>query len=133
MNKIVLLGRLTRDPELTALNSGATVTKFTVAVNRKFKNADGDYEVDFINCTAWRKTGEFIAQYFSKGQQICLDGSLQIRKYVDREGNNRTAAEVVVDGADFCGSKGSGAAKVDNDPAGFNAEPPAVNTDDIPF
>lgn len=107
MNKVVLLGRLTKDPELTMTPSNVAVCKFTIAVNRKFKNANGEYEADFLNCVAWRKTGEFIAQYFAKGQMICADGSVQTRNYTDKEGNKRYITEIIIDGADFCGSKGS--------------------------
>ena len=103
LNKVVLMGRCTADPELMVTAKGISVTTFTVAVNRRFKNASGEYEADFINCVAWRNTAEFIAKYFGKGKLIAVIGSIQTRKYQDKNGNNRVATEVVVDEAHFCG------------------------------
>lgn len=101
------MGRCTADPEMRTTANGVSVATFTLAVNRRFRNAQGEYEADFINCVAWRNTAEFIAKYFSKGKQIAVVGSIQTRKYEDKQGNKRTATEVVVDEAHFCGeSKG---------------------------
>lgn len=104
MNVVILMGRLTKSPELKTTNSGISVTSFTVAVNRSYSK-DGNNQTDFINCVAWRNNAEFITKYFGKGQMIAIKGSLQQRSYTDKDGNKRTAYDVVVDSADFCGSK----------------------------
>lgn len=104
MNLAILMGRLTDTPELRKTNSGLSVTSFSIAINRRFKQ-DGEQQTDFINCVAWRQTAEFIANYFTKGSMIAVEGSIQTRKYTDRDGNNRTATEVVVNQAHFTGSK----------------------------
>lgn len=104
LNKAMLQGRLTADPELRSTPSGVSVTTFALAVNRNFKK-DGEQETDFINCVAWRSTAEFVCKYFQKGQQAVVDGSIQNRSYTDKQGNRRTAFEVVVDNIYFAGSK----------------------------
>lgn len=105
MNIVSMIGRLTRDPELKQTQSGVAVCSFSIAVDRKFKNASGERETDFVNCTAWRQTAEFIAKYMPKGQRIGITGSLQSRQYEDKQGNKRTAWEVQVDGAYFADGK----------------------------
>lgn len=105
INKTVLVGNLTRDPELRTTQSGTAVASFTVAVQRRYKDADGNYPADFINCVAWRGTAEFIAKYFSKGSKIGIVGSLQSRSYDDSNGIRRYITEVVVDEAEFAGGK----------------------------
>lgn len=105
MNIVSMIGRLTRDPELKQTQSGISVCSFSIAVDRKFKNASGERETDFVNCTAWRQTAEFIAKYMPKGQRIGITGSLQSRQYEDKQGNKRTAWEVQVDGAYFADGK----------------------------
>lgn len=105
LNHITIMGRLTRDPELRRTGNGTAVASFTVACDRDFGGQDGQKEVDFIDCVAWRQTGEFVAQYFTKGRMIVVDGRLQIRKYTDKDGNKRTAAEVVADHCYFGDSK----------------------------
>lgn len=102
MNKVILVGRLTKNPELKKLNE-TTVTNFTIAVNRNFKNKDGQYETDFVNCIAFRGTGEFINKYFLKGQMIAVSGRIQTRNYEDKDGSKRFVTEVVVDNAEFTG------------------------------
>lgn len=102
MNKVILVGRLTKNPELKNLNETA-VTNFTIAVNRNFKNKDDQYEADFINCIAFKAIGEFINKYFLKGQMIAVSGRIQTRNYEDKDGNKRFVTEVVVDGAEFAG------------------------------
>ena len=102
MNNVILMGRLTADPELRQTPQGTPVATFTVAVDRQYAQ---DGSADFIRCIAWRKTGEFTKKYFHKGKMIALDGSLQIREYEDRQGQKRQAAEVVVDSVYFCGDK----------------------------
>lgn len=105
LNHITIMGRLTRDPELRRTGSGIAVASFTIACDRDFGGQDGQKEVDFIDCVAWRNTGEFVAQYFTKGRMIVVDGRLQSRKYTDKDGNKRTAAEVVADHCYFGDSK----------------------------
>lgn len=101
LNKIVIMGRLTREPELRYTASQTAVASFTLAVDRDFSGNDGERQTDFINCVAWRSTGEFVGKYFHKGSMAVVSGRLQIRSYQDREGNNRTAAEVVADSVYF--------------------------------
>ena len=106
LNHIVIMGRLTRDPELRYTASQVPVATFTVAVDRDFQSRDGgDRQTDFITCVAWRQTAEFVNKYFHKGSMVIVSGRLQIRQYQDREGNNRTAAEVVADNVYFGESK----------------------------
>lgn len=106
LNHIVIMGRLTRDPELRRTGSGLAVASFSVAVERDYPNKEtGEKEVDFINCVAWRQTGEFVSKYFSKGSMIVVSGRLQMRKWVDDNGTNRTTAEIVADNVYFGGSK----------------------------
>ena len=97
LNKVILIGRLATDPELKYTPSGIAVSTFRVAVNRPFKNAQGENEADFIDIVAWRQTAEFAANYLSKGRMVAVDGRLQIRSYTDREGVRRRTAEVVCD------------------------------------
>lgn len=105
LNKIFVMGRLTRDPELRRTNSGTAVTSFTLAVDRDFKNADGTKETDFIDVVAWRGTAEFTAKYFSKGRMAVVEGRLQMREWQDKDGNKRRSAEVVADNVYFGNSK----------------------------
>lgn len=106
LNIITIQGRLTRDPELRRTGTGLAVASFCVACGRDYPNKDtGEKEVDFIDCVAWRQTGEFVSKYFNKGAMIILSGRLQLRKWVDKDGNKRTTAEIVVDNVYFGGSK----------------------------
>ena len=106
LNHITIMGRLTRDPELRRTGSGIAVTSFTVAVDRDFKSGSGgDAETDFIDCVAWRQTGEFVGKYFTKGRMILVSGRLQIRSWTDKDGNKRRTAEVVADNVYFADSK----------------------------
>ena len=108
LNHIVIMGRLTRDPELRRTGSGIAVASFTVAVDRDFGGRDGgEKETDFIDCVAWRQTGEFVSKYFTKGSMIVVSGRLQIRNWTDKEGNKRRTAEVVADNVYFGESKRS--------------------------
>lgn len=104
LNKSILMGRLTRDPELRYTQSNIPVTSFSIAVDRSF-NSGNERQVDFINIVAWRNTAEFVSKWFSKGQLIVVSGRLQVRSYKDRDGNNRTATEVVADEVFFADSK----------------------------
>ena len=107
MNKAILIGNLTRDPEQRTTQSGVPVTTFTVAVNRRYKSQDGSQQTDFINCVAWRSTAEFIGRYFNKGKKIGVIGTIQTRNYDDANGVRKYVTEVVVDEAEFVDSKGS--------------------------
>ena len=113
LNHITIMGRLVRDPELRRTGSGVAVTNFCVAVDRDYVAKDGgERKTDFINCFAWRSTGEFIAKYFTKGRMIVVDGRLEMRDWTDKDGNKRTSAEINVDNAYF------GDSKRDNDNGG---------------
>lgn len=105
LNKIVLMGRLCKDPELRRTQSGNSVTSFTLAVDRDFKGQNGEKETDFIDIVAWRNTAEFVCNYFSKGRIAVVDGRLQIRGWTDKNGNKRSSAEVVADNVYFGDSK----------------------------
>ena len=106
LNHIVIMGRLTRDPELRRTGSGIAVASFTVAVDRDYGGRDGgEKETDFIDCVAWRQTGEFVSKYFTKGRMIVVSGRLQIRSWTDKDGNKRRTAEVVADNVYFGESK----------------------------
>jgi len=109
LNHITIMGRLTRDPELRRTGSGIAVASFTVAVDRDFGGRDGgERETDFIDCVAWRQTGEFVSKYFTKGRMIVVSGRLQIRSWTDKDGNKRRTAEVVADNCYFGDSKRDG-------------------------
>ena len=113
LNHIVVMGRLVREPELRRTSSGVAVTSFTVAVDRDFGGREGgEKETDFIDCVAWRQTGEFVAKYFAKGRMAVVSGRLQIRKWTDKDGNNRRSAEIVADNVYFGDSKRDGDAGV---------------------
>ena len=102
LNHIIIMGRLTRDPELRRTGSGTAVASFTLAVDRDFSPKDGgERETDFIDCVAWRQTGEFVSKYFTKGRMIVVSGRLQIRSWTDKDGNKRRTAEVVADNVYF--------------------------------
>ena len=102
LNHITIMGRLTRDPELRRTGSGTAVASFTLAVDRDFgKNENGERETDFIDCVAWRQTGEFVSKYFTKGRMAVVSGRLQIRSWNDKDGNKRRTAEVVADNVYF--------------------------------
>ena len=108
LNKIILMGRLTRDPELRRTQSGTAVTSFSIAVDRDFKSQSGEKETDFIDSVAWRSTAEFVSKYFSKGRMAVVEGRLQIRDWTDRDGGKRRSAEVVADNVYFGDSKRDG-------------------------
>ncbi len=105
LNKIIIMGRLTRDPELRRTQSGTAVTSFSLAVDRDFKSQSGEKETDFIDVVAWRGTAEFVSKYFSKGRMAVVEGRLHIRDWTDRDGGKRRSAEVVADNVYFGDSK----------------------------
>ena len=141
-NLVVLTGRLTADPELKTTQSGVSVTSFSIAVQRRCKSGE-EAQTDFINIVAWRQNAEFVAKYFKKGNMIGIEGSIQTRKYTDKNGNNRTAFEVVANNVQFVESKRDSApsAVEDNAPAasfsnaGANdfADLGDISDDDLPF
>lgn len=106
LNHITIMGRLARDPELRRTGTGLAVASFSVACERDYPNKDtGEREVDFINCVAWRQTGEFVSKYFNKGAMIVVSGRLQMRNWTDKDGNKRVSAEIVAENVYFGGSK----------------------------
>lgn len=105
LNNIIIMGRLTRDPELRRTQSGTAVTSFTMAVDRDFKSQSGEKETDFIDVVAWRSTAEFVAKYFTKGRMAVVEGRLQIRDWTDKDGNKRRNAEVLADNIYFGDAK----------------------------
>ena len=112
LNKIFIMGRLTRDPELRRTQTGTPVASFSLAVDRDFKDRNtGERTTDFIDCVAWRQTGEFVSRYFSKGRMAVAEGRLQLRDWVDRDGNKRRSAEVVVEQMYFGDSRSEGGQK----------------------
>ena len=149
LNKVVLAGRITADPELKQTTTGVSVLSFSLAVNRRFsKNEQGEQQTDFINMVAWRQTAEFISKYFRKGSAICVTGSIQTRSWQDNQGQKRYATEVVVDEAMFVDSRSESGNAQGNSymPDAYNATPAyssnagaapnfeELNTDDdLPF
>lgn len=105
LNHVVLMGRLAADPTLRSTASGKTVASFRLAVDRGIKGPDGNSIADWLDCVAWEKTADFVSKYFGKGQMICVEGQMQSRSYEDKNGNKRTAVEVAVRQAHFCGGK----------------------------
>ena len=127
LNKIIIMGRLARDPELRRTGSGTAVTSFSLACDRDFKSQSGDKETDFIEVVAWKNTAEFVSKYFSKGRMAVVEGRLQIRDWTDKAGNKRTTAEVVADNVYFADSKRS--ESNDNQKENFNALSGRVSDD----
>ena len=124
LNRIIVMGRLTRDPELRRTNSGKAVASFTVAVDRNFKSQSGEKETDFIDVVAWRSTAEFVAKYFTKGRMAVVEGRLQIRDWQDKDGNKRRSAEVVADNVYFGDSRPAGnGGNSFNDGPSYNSAP----------
>lgn len=137
-NLVVLTGRLTADPELKTTPSGVSVTTFSIAVSRRYK-AGEETQADFINIVAWRQTAEFITKYFSKGNMIGIEGSIQTRRYTDKDGKSRTVFEVIANNAQFVESKRDSAPGTDA-PASFSnasvnefTEVPGESDEDLPF
>ena len=122
LNKIILMGRLTRVPELRRTGTGTAVTSFSLAVARDFKSQSGEKETDFIDIVAWRSTAEFVSKYFTKGRMAVVEGRLQIRDWTDKDGGKRRSAEVVADNVYFGDSKRDG-----GDSSGYSAAPAYKN------
>lgn len=135
LNHITIMGRLTKDVELRRTNSGTAVASFTLAVDRDFAPKEGEKETDFIDCTAWKHTAEFVSKYFGKGRVAVVDGRLQMRKWTDKEGNKRVSAEVVADHVYFGDSKKSDNGFSDNAVADYKDDFELLTGDDeeLPF
>ena len=132
LNKIVLMGRLTRDPDLRRTQSGTAVASFTLAVDRDYKPQDGERETDFIDIVAWRGTGEFVSKYFTKGRMAVVEGRLQVRDWTDKDGNKRRSTEVVADNVYFGDSKRSESG-TPAEPSGELQELPDEEKGELPF
>ena len=142
MNKVFLIGNLTRDPELRTTQSGISVCSFSIAVNRRFRNQQtGQQETDFINITAWRQLGELCARYLSKGRKVAVEGVIQVRSYDAQDGSKRYVTEVVADNVEFLSSpQGDRQQRADNppppsEPSGYSSDPDAFTDvdDELPF
>ena len=132
LNRIIVMGRLTADPELRRTGTGIAVTSFTVAVDRDYSGKDGgEKETDFIDCVAWRSTGEFVEKYFTKGRMAVVSGRLQVRSYTDKDGNKRRTAEIIADSVYFGDSKNSNAGGVPAPAQSF--APYDVSDSELPF
>ena len=132
LNKIILMGRLTRDPELRRTQSGTVVASFTLAVDRDYKPQDGERETDFIDIVAWRGTGEFVSKYFTKGRMAVVEGRLQVRDWTDKDGNKRRSTEVVADNVYFGDSKRPESG-TPAEPSGELQELPDEEKGELPF
>lgn len=123
-NKVIIMGRLTKAPELKTTPTGNAVCSFAVAVDRRFVGKDGERQTDFFDCVAWRNTAEFISRYFGKGAMILIDGELQTRSYTDKNGQERHVVEINVDTANFTGEKRDNAQPQNQQPhrSTYNAE-----------
>lgn len=137
MNFVSMCGRLVKDVELRQTNSGVAVASFSIAVDRRTKNADGRREADFFDCVAWRQTAEFIKNYFGKGRKILLTGSLQNRDYTAQDGTKRRITEIIVDQVEFADSRQDAQGIMAQEapksaPAQFT-EIPEEENDDLPF
>ncbi|MDO4549491.1 MAG: single-stranded DNA-binding protein [Clostridia bacterium] len=146
MNKVILIGNLTRDPELRTTSTGISVCTFGLAVNRRFQNQQGVREVDFFNVTAWRQTGELCARYLTKGRKCCIVGSVQIRTYDAQDGTKKTVVDVIADEVEFLPSSQSGQRPGDDippppEPTGYMprsnkpaaSAPDPIDDDQLPF
>lgn len=127
MNKVILIGNLTQDPELSEVGSGTKTCRFTLAVNRDYKNANGERETDFINCQAWRSTAENLVKYMRKGRKIAVTGRIQVRSY-EKDDEKRTAWEIQADEIEFVSSPAQGGGKPQSEP-----DDPYYDENDSPF
>ena len=149
MNKVILIGRLTRDPELRYTSSNVATCTFSVAVDRPFANQNGEREADFFNIVTWRKQAENVAKYCNKGSQVAVEGRIQNRSYDAQDGSKRYITEIIADNVTFLGAKGASGANFDNNNDGFDqniettdleedpyanmGEEVALSDDDLPF
>ena len=138
LNHVVIMGRMVRDPELRQLDNGTSVTSFSVAVERNYVDkTTNERQADFLNVVAWRQTADFVCKYFHQGDMIALEGSLQSRKYTDKDGNNRIAIEIVASNISFCGGKNGGNANANANAGAASAtmvaNAPSEDNDELPF
>lgn len=138
LNHVVIMGRMVRDPELRQLDNGTSVTSFSVAVDRNYVDkTTNERQADFLNVVAWRQTADFVCKYFHQGDMIALEGSLQSRKYTDKDGNNRTAIEIVASNISFCGGKNGGNVNANANTGAASAtmvaNTPSEDNDELPF
>lgn len=129
LNKVVLMGRLTKDPELRRTGNGTAVTSFSLAVDRDFKSQSGEKETDWIDCVAWRGTAETVCKYFTKGRMMVVVGRLQIRDWTDKDGGKRRSAEVIAESVYFGDSKHEGSGQSQNTSTTYTAPPPGGYND----
>ena len=134
MNKVILIGRLARDPEMRTTSSGLSLTRFTLAVSRPYNVQDGNQQTDFINCITWRRQAENVAKYCSKGSQVAVDGRIQVSSYDAQDGTKRYTTEVVCDNVTFLGSK-SGNSNFSNENNNImdTTEAPTTDVSEDPF
>ena len=136
LNKVIIMGRLGKDPELKRTQSGTAVASFPLAVDRDFKGQNGEKETDWIDVVAWRNTAEFVSKYFTKGRVAAVEGRLQTRKWKDKDGNNRVSVEVIADNVYFGDSKSEGGrpnSTAANDATDGNWAPIAEEDGELPF
>lgn len=133
MNKVFLIGNITRDPELSETNSGVAVCRFSIAVNRRRASDDAEQQTDFFNVTAWRGLAETVARYCKKGNKVAVSGQIQIRQYEDREGAKKTSVDVVAEEVEFLSPKSNDEAKTQETPKKKPALEPFDDDSDIPF
>lgn len=142
MNKVFLIGNLTRDPELTETTSGVSICRFSIAVNRNYSGSDGERKTDFFNCTAWRGLGETVARYAKKGKKVAVSGSIELRNYEDSQGIKRTGVDIICQDVEFLSPRDGGDSGYEADipassaPAGGKKKPTLQSFDDdsdIPF
>jgi single-strand DNA-binding protein len=133
MNKVILIGRLARDPEMRTTSSGISMTRFTIAVSRPFSQ-DGNQQTDFINCITWRRQAENVAKYCSKGSQVAIEGRVQVNSYDAQDGTKRYTTDIVCDNVTFLGSKsGNSNFSNDNYNTADNTETPTTDVSEDPF
>ncbi len=133
LNCATIMGRLTAKPELRSTTGGISVTSFCVAVDRNYVKEGEERKVDFINVVAWRQSAAFVTKYFDKGQMICVKGAIQTRNYEDKDGNKRTAFEIVADSISFCGDKKKENTDNSSVPQGITELPTDIDDEGLPF
>lgn len=137
-NKVIMMGRLTRDPELKTTPNGVSVCTFSIAVDRRFQNKGEEKKADFFNIVAWRQSGEFVSRYFKKGNMILVEGELQTRQYTNKDGQNVNVVEIIAERVSFTGEKtqGGSAVTAEATPVSYGPSEPdysAAASDDYPF
>lgn len=133
LNCATIMGRLTAKPELRSTTNGISVTSFCVAVDRNYVKEGEERKADFINVVAWRRSAAFVTKYFDKGQMICIKGAIQTRNYEDKDGNKRTAFEIVADSISFCGDKKKDNSENASVPQSFTELPTDIDDEGLPF